>query len=53
MNSFTLSRRIPIALMLGLATPLSQLSGQGWPNADSVTAAIKEQRPRDRRERQG
>lgn len=42
MNSLTLSRRITIALMLALATPLSRLAGQSWPNADSVTAAIKD-----------
>src|SRR5688500_3715999 len=42
MNSFTPSRRIPIVLILALVTPLSRLSGQAWPNADSVTAAIKD-----------
>src|SRR5687767_10213874 len=42
MNSFTPSRRIPIVLILALVTPLSRLSGQAWPNADSVTATLKD-----------
>ena len=42
MNSFTFNRQIPILLILSLVSPLSRLSGQSWPNADSVTAAIKD-----------
>jgi serine-type D-Ala-D-Ala carboxypeptidase/endopeptidase len=42
MNPFILFRLIPIVLMPALVTPMSRLSGQSWPNADSVTAAIKE-----------
>src|SRR5687767_2091627 len=42
MKSSPFTRKIPILLMLSLLSPLPRLSGQSWPNADSVTATIKD-----------
>ncbi len=42
MNSITFRRRILLILTVTLVSPESRLSGQGWPNTDSVTSAIRE-----------